>query len=533
MYKAYDYKPENFDFNSETTPIFASLKGTKLTLSHPNTRRDAKRFDPRTVEDNVSRPFSRHEFFDITDSSVSLLPPSLTMKRLWSRKFPICLKLGKPGAITEETSESDEEIEKATLDKMRSHKSFEDIGILYLFARTGREKEEWYNHFYKTLNPEKAESTSDLDAILRPSCSYPHYMASLLPLADSKLQSQQQAQIAWVNVLFGRAFWDVWQSRYWADKIRQRFQNKLSKTKKPQFIKDISIANLSLGHSLPIINGASPPVIDERGTWVDLDVTYSGGLIFTLEGHLNVEGYLRYFIDLGRGNSGDVAPDLEMADLQRKYELMEDEEGVQDGKDGGEVEQDEGAESESPPLSDSDFESPESDFDDFSSSACQSLPSSPLPYPNTDADVFQNAIEDSAETEDIAGRKDQNREMFFSTGSASELEEANRFTFDEPDDGKPLSPPSSPAKNTMDSNQSSPSRKVLDMSPKTGAKRKIFSMIERLAKSKWVKKAVETDIVKRAAEKFSNVPIILSVEVQQVKGTLALNIPPPPTNRLW
>ena len=530
MYKAYDYKPETFDFSSETTPVFANLKGNKLTLSHPNLTNTTKRFDPRTAEDDGSVSFLRHEFFDISGSSVSLLPHTLTIKRLWSKKCPICLELGSPGAETEEMlANVDEEGDRPALERMKSHKSFEDVEKLYLFPRTGREKEDWYHHLCKTLKPDQTgTATSDVDEYLRPSCSYPHYMTKLLD--DSQ---HQELQLAWVNVMFGRAFWDVWQSQYWADKIRMRFQNKLSKMRKPQFIKDISIADLSLGQSLPIIKCASPPVVDERGTWVDLDVVYDGvrPLVFTLEGHLNVEGYLRYFIDLGRGGKSAAAAELEMVELQKKYNLEEDEDSViitakSEKKD--DLEDD--VESESPPLSDSDFESPESDVEEFASSDCQSLPSSPALSPKVD--VFHNAVESSSTGSDDT-EKASNKAYFFEAMPGPNSQ--TQSSFDEPDSGmvSPQSSKQTGEKQTGENSSRSSQVTHAAMAPKSGAKKKIFDVIERLAKSKWVKKAVETDLVRRAAEKFSNVPIILSVEVITIKGTIALNIPPPPTNRLW
>lgn len=69
------------------------------------------------------------------------------------------------------------------------------------------------------------------------------------------------------------------------------------------------------------------------------------------------------------------------------------------------------------------------------------------------------------------------------------------------------------------------------------AGKKVVGLVGWLAKSKLAKKVAETDFAKKAYEKayekFRKMPIILKVEVQSVKGNLAVNIPPPPTNRLW
>ena len=67
--------------------------------------------------------------------------------------------------------------------------------------------------------------------------------------------------------------------------------------------------------------------------------------------------------------------------------------------------------------------------------------------------------------------------------------------------------------------------------------KKLVGVVGWLAKSRLAKRVAETDFAKKAYgkayQKFRKMPIILKVEIQSVKGNLAVNIPPPPTNRLW
>jgi hypothetical protein len=56
----------------------------------------------------------------------------------------------------------------------------------------------------------------------------------------------------------------------------------------PYFIEDLIITELDLGHSVPLAHRASRPKLDERGLWVDVDVTYEGTICFTLETKLNL-----------------------------------------------------------------------------------------------------------------------------------------------------------------------------------------------------------------------------------------------------
>ncbi|MED6286571.1 Tabersonine 6,7-epoxidase isoform 2 [Characodon lateralis] len=62
---------------------------------------------------------------------------------------------------------------------------------------------------------------------------------------------------------------------------------------------------------------------------------------------------------------------------------------------------------------------------------------------------------------------------------------------------------------------------------------KIMRFVDKIAKSKYFQKATETEFIKKKMEEVSNTPILLTVEVQECKGTLAVNIPPPPTDRIW
>lgn len=68
-------------------------------------------------------------------------------------------------------------------------------------------------------------------------------------------------------------------------------------------------------------------------------------------------------------------------------------------------------------------------------------------------------------------------------------------------------------------------------SGKTG--RKILRLVDKIAKSKYFQKATENEFIRKKFEEMSNTPLLLSVEVQELSGPLVVNIPPPPTDRIW
>lgn len=63
--------------------------------------------------------------------------------------------------------------------------------------------------------------------------------------------------------------------------------------------------------------------------------------------------------------------------------------------------------------------------------------------------------------------------------------------------------------------------------------RKILRFVDKIAKSKYFQKATENEFIKKKIAEVSNMPLMLSVEVLELSGTLAINIPPPPTDRIW
>ncbi|CAD6192021.1 unnamed protein product [Caenorhabditis auriculariae] len=66
---------------------------------------------------------------------------------------------------------------------------------------------------------------------------------------------------------------------------------------------------------------------------------------------------------------------------------------------------------------------------------------------------------------------------------------------------------------------------------KTG--KKLLTFVERAAQSSLFQKAAKLSTVAKLIEDVSSTPLILNVEIEEVEGTMTINIPPPPSDRLW
>lgn len=53
-------------------------------------------------------------------------------------------------------------------------------------------------------------------------------------------------------------------------------------------MEDVNVAEIFLGETPPLIHRVSQPILDERGTWIDADITYEGLMHATITTKLNL-----------------------------------------------------------------------------------------------------------------------------------------------------------------------------------------------------------------------------------------------------
>ena len=136
-----EYDPLNHHINN-THPVQVLLEGTTLRLRRPKTNIPRRAF---WDEDKfVVKEFIHQRHFDIKGSNISLRPTELVSKRLWSKKYPICIAFATAGkklkATETDTTEAPER--EAGFEVVTEEKCEEDV--VYLFARTSRDKETWF-----------------------------------------------------------------------------------------------------------------------------------------------------------------------------------------------------------------------------------------------------------------------------------------------------------------------------------------------------------------------------------------------------
>ncbi|KAL0993106.1 hypothetical protein UPYG_G00103300 [Umbra pygmaea] len=459
------YDPETYH-PSLTHSVYVTLEGTLLRLAYPRTN------IPRHAafhEQPHEAVFLRSLCYQLANCKVSLVPTALARKRVWNKKYPICIVLASGEKGSEERLEEGQGEEEST-DKLLDTQSQGLPVTLYLFGRTGREKEEWFQHFLLAARSEvksspirdvpKSEvfcseasssvSTEDLPPVLglRDLLDYHSYMSRFIglevgspspcdhesPTAIKRETNEDSSDVggqpAWVNALGGRIFWDFLREKYWVDMVAHKIQKKLSKIRLPYFVNELKLVDLDMGTCIPQLLSISKPSLDHRGLWLELEVMYTGCLQMTLETKLNL-------CKLGKEKCSGVEADRVIPETSRV-----------------------GSRSRLCVVADSDEES--------------------------------------------------------SSAGSSDEEEV-----------PPIEHQGSPDK----SFGMAPS--VTDGGSGGSTGKRFLRFVDKIASSKYFQKATENEYIKKKIAEVSNMPLMLTVEVLELSGSLAVNIPPPPTDRIW
>nr|KAF6297137.1 testis expressed 2 [Myotis myotis] len=500
MNEIYNYDPETYHATL-THSVFVRLEGGTLRLSKPN-KNISRRASYNETKPEVT--YISQKIYDLSDSKIYLVPKSLARKRIWNKKYPICIELGRQddfmskAQTDKETSEEKPPAErdlgvedpKKPPHPQEGTRSGQRDQILYLFGRTGREKEEWFRRFILAsklkseikkptgvsgsksgilpshsrhsspsghLTHSRSSSKGSVEEIMsqpkqkelmgsvrqKMLLDYSVYMARCVPqenrspqrspvqsaesspTAGKKLPeappSEEEEQEAWVNALLGRMFWDFLGEKYWSELVSKKIQMKLSKIKLPYFMNELTLTELDMGVAVPKILQAFKPYVDHQGLWIDLEMSYNGSFLMTLETKMNLT-------KLGKE---PLVEALKVGEI---------------GKEG-----------------------------------CR-----PRAY----------CLADSDEESSSAGSSEEDDAPEPSVGD------------------KPLLPG---AEGYVGGHRTS----------------KIMRFVDKITKSKYFQKATETEFIKKKIEEVSNTPLLLTVEVQECRGTLAVNIPPPPSDRIW
>ncbi|NXI96809.1 TEX2 protein, partial [Psophia crepitans] len=502
MNQLHTYDPELFH-PSLTHSVLATLDGATLKLSYPKTNIPRRATFEEEILDTV---FVSHRCYDLTDAKIFLCPPSLARKRTWNKKYPICVLLPNLAEVECRSSEEqDAELQRDEGAKKVPVSGQDILGdcrerCLYLFGRTGREKEEWYQHLVRASCGTPSSSHGEARAgemwqlwlllcvgpALRSSGSSSGGSAedipSAVPLKDLPGSVRQ------------KVFLDY--STYMARFVPAQVGGS----------PDRSPSHGALGSPTPtkgLMASVPPQLSEDTARRSETCMAWMNALVGRIFWDFLQE---QYWAEQVSSKIQKKLSKIKLPYFMNELTLTELDMGISIPSI---------LSASNPTVNDQglwvDMEVT------YSGSLQMTL--------ETKMNLCKLGKESSAEESGPAEAGGEGFRPRLVLLADSDAESSSAGSSDEEDitaaepmgaPGERVLPPS--AEGHVSGNSTS---------------RKILRFVDKIAKSKYFQKATENEFIKKKIEEVSNTPLLLTVEVQELAGTLTVNIPPPPTDRVW
>ncbi|KFP17359.1 Testis-expressed sequence 2 protein, partial [Egretta garzetta] len=503
------YDPELFH-PSLTHSVLATLDGATLKLSYPKSNIPRR----ATFEEEIlDTTFISHRCYDLTDAKVFLCPPSLARKRTWNQKYPICVLLPDPVEVECRSSKEHDAEPQRDEGTKKTPVPGQDIPgdcgerCLYLFGRTGREKEEWYQHLVRASHRTPSSSCGEARAARQCVASHAILTWLMSPGMGAALRSSGSSS--------GGSAEDIPSTippKDLAGSVRQKIFLDYS-TYMARFVPaqvggspDRSPSHGELGSPTPtkgLVASYPPQLGEDTAGRSEACMAWMNALVGRIFWDFLRE---RYWAEQVSSKIQKKLSKIKLPYFMNELALTELDMGTSIPS---------VLSASNPTINDQglwvDLEVT------YSGSLQMTL--------ETKMNLCKLGKESTAEESSLAEAGGEGARPRLILLADSDAEASSAGSSDEEDIttaepagalGERMPPPGT--EGHISSNSTS---------------RKILRFVDKIAKSKYFQKATENEFIKKKIEEVSNTPLLLTVEVQELAGTLAVNIPPPPTDRVW
>ncbi|VVT51271.1 uncharacterized protein SAPINGB_P003041 [Magnusiomyces paraingens] len=221
---------------------------------------------------------------------VTLWPPKVPDGELFAKRSAICL-------VKIPYNHGSSNLSDYEIAEMLSNPKEPPKNAFYLYSDNASEKEDFYFALIRaskryTLRS-AAEPTKPVSLFNPVYMAHPlhHRTSDIMDLIQTLHSTDSNIQTRWLNAIIGRIFLATKDTPPFTNFLINKISNKLTRIKRPTFLSEIYVTQLSCGDSIPYITHPKLSELTPEGKLtIDCDVSYSGNfsLQITTKATLNL-----------------------------------------------------------------------------------------------------------------------------------------------------------------------------------------------------------------------------------------------------